>query len=71
MIKKKKNYCRCLRTEDEVEELQYWCGDATGLRRKIARGEQGVSQRTLRHSKWEEGSEERESVIIGEISNLE
>ena len=22
--------CGCLRTEDEVEELQYWCGDAMG-----------------------------------------
>ena len=24
------NNCRCSRTEDEVEELQHWCGNATG-----------------------------------------
>ena len=61
----------CPRTKDEVEELQYWCGDATSSRRKVTQGEEGVSQRTLRHSKWEEGSKERESVTIGEVSSLE
>ena len=58
-------------TQDEVEELQYWCGNAMGPRRKVARGEEGVSQRTLWRSKWEEGFEERESVISGEVSSLE
>ena len=24
--------CGCLRTEDEVEELQHWCGNAIGHR---------------------------------------
>ena len=31
------------------------------LRRKAARGEEEMSQSTLRHSKWERESEERES----------
>jgi len=53
--------------KDEVEELQYWCGDATGHEPE----EEGMSQRTLRRSKWEEGFEERESVVIGEVSRLE
>ena len=44
---------------------------ATSPRRKVTREEEGMSQRTLRRSKWEEGSEERESVVIGEVSNLE
>ena len=30
-----------------------------------------VSQRILSCPKWEEGSEERESVIAGEVSNFE
>ena len=55
----------CPRIEDEVEELQHWCG------RKVARGEEGMSQGALRHSKWEWESKERESVVIGEISSLE
>ena len=42
-----------------------------GPRRKVARREEGVSQRTLRRSKWEEGFEERESMISGEVSSLE
>ena len=44
---------------------------ATSPRRKVTRGEEGMSQRTLRHSKWEEGFEERETVVIGEVSRLE
>ena len=55
----------CPRIEDEVEELQHWCG------RKVAWGEEGMSQGALRHSKWEWESKERESVVIGEISSLE
>ena len=49
------------------------------LRRKAARGEEEMSQSTLRHSKWEWESEERERerererelVVIGEVSSLE
>ena len=44
---------------------------ATGSRRKVTRGEEGMSHRTLRCSRWKEGYEERESMIIGEVSNLE
>ena len=44
-------------------------------RRKGARGEEEMSQSTLKHSKWERESKERErereSVVIGEISSLE
>ena len=43
----------------------------TGSRRKVTRGEEGMSQSTLRHSKWEQESKERESVVIREISRLE
>ena len=45
--------CGCSRTKDEVKELQHWCGNAMGPRRKVTRGEEGMSQSTLRHSKWE------------------
>ena len=41
------------------------------LRRKAARGEEEMSQSTLRHSKGKEGYEERESVIVGKVSSLE
>jgi len=44
---------------------------STGSRREVTQGEEGMSQRTLRHSRWKEGCEERESVIIGEVSSLE
>ena len=48
---------------------------STNPRRKAARGEEEMSESTLRHSKWERESEERErereSMIIGEISSLE
>ena len=41
------------------------------LRRKATREEEEMSQSTLRHSKSEQESEERESVVIREISSLE
>ena len=44
---------------------------AMGSRRKVIRGEEGMSHRTLKHSRWKEGYEERESVIIKEVSSLE
>ena len=44
---------------------------ATGLRRKVTRGEEGISYRTLRRFKLKERYEEREPVIIGEVSSLE
>ena len=40
---------------------------STDLRRKAAQGEEEMSQSTLRHSKSEQESEERESVVIREI----
>ena len=39
--------------------------------RKASRGGEEMSQSTLRHSKWEQESEEREPMVIGEISSLE
>ena len=39
-------------------------------KRKFAGGEEGMRQRTLRRFRREEWSEERESVRIGEVSNL-
>ena len=42
-----------------------------GPRREVTQGKEGMSKRTLRRSRWKEGYEERESVIIGEVSNLE
>ena len=44
---------------------------AKGSRRKVTRGEEGMSHRTLSRSRLKEGYEERESVIIGEVSSLE
>ena len=44
---------------------------ATGLRRKVIRGEEGISHRTLKRSRWKKGYEERKSVIIEEVSSLE
>ena len=46
---------------------------STGPRRKDAQGEQEMSQSTLRDSKWEQESKEREreSVVIGEVTGLE
>ena len=43
---------------------------ATDLRRKVTRGEEGMSHRTLRRSRLKKGYEERESVIVGEVSSL-
>ena len=43
---------------------------ATGPKRKAARGKVKVSQGTLRHSEWELKSEEREFVDIREASSL-
>ena len=43
---------------------------ATGSRRKVTRGKEGMSHRTLRHSRLKKGYEERESVIVGEVSSL-
>ena len=43
----------------------------TGPRKEVTRREEGMSQRTLRRSRWKEGYEERESVIIGEVSSME
>ena len=43
---------------------------ATGLRRKAARGKVKVIQGTLRHSKWELEFEEREFVDIREAFSL-
>ena len=40
-------------------------------RRNVTRGEEGMRHRTLKRSKWREGYEEREFVIIGEVSSLE
>ena len=42
-----------------------------GSRKEVTRGEEGMIQRTVRHSRWKEGYEERESVIIGEVYSLE
>ena len=36
----------CSKTNDEVEELQHWCGNATGPRKKAARGKEEMSQGT-------------------------
>ena len=44
---------------------------AKGSRRKVTRGEEGMSHRTLSRSRLKEGYEERESMIIGEVSSLE
>ena len=44
---------------------------AMGPRRKVTRREKGMSHRTLKHSRLKEGYEERESVPIREVSNLE
>ena len=44
---------------------------ATSPNRKVTRGDEGMSHRTLRCSRWREGYEEREFVIIGEVSSLE
>ena len=52
---------------------------AMGPRRKVTRGEEGMSHKNLRCSRWGDGYDERErererereSVIIGEVSNLE
>ena len=38
--------CGCPRIDDEVEELQHWCGNATGLRKKAAQGKEEMSQGT-------------------------
>ena len=43
---------------------------ATGLRRMVTRGEEGMSHRTLKRSRLKEEYEEREFVIIGEVSSL-
>ena len=40
-------------------------------RKKAAQGEEEMSQSTLRHSKREKESEERELVIIWKISSLD
>ena len=45
-----------------------WSKDS---RRKATQGEEEMSQSTLRHSKWEQESEERESAVIRKISSLE
>ena len=42
-----------------------------GPRREVTQGEEGMSQRTQRHSKWKEGYEEKEPVIIREVSSLQ
>ena len=44
---------------------------STDLRRQATREEEEMSQSTLRHSKSKQESEERESVVIREISSLE
>ena len=44
---------------------------ATDPRRKVTLGEEGMSHSTLRHSGLKEGYEEREFVIIVEVSSLE
>ena len=44
---------------------------ATGPRRKVTRGDEGMSHRILRRSKLKEGYEERESVVTREVSSLE
>ena len=44
---------------------------ATSPMRKVTRGEEGMNHRTLRRSKLKKGYEERESVIIEEVSSLE
>ena len=44
---------------------------AMGPRRKVTKGEEGMSHRTLSRSRLKEGYEERESMIIGEVSSLE
>ena len=38
--------CGCPRIDDEVEEWQHWCGNATGPRKKAARGKEEMSQGT-------------------------
>ena len=47
--------------------LGSYCGCS---RRKVTRGEEGMSHRTLRRSRLKKGYEERESVIVGEVSSL-
>ena len=44
---------------------------STGPRREVTRGEEVMNHRTLGHSRWKEEYEERESMIIGEVSSLE
>ena len=44
---------------------------STDPRREVTRGKEGMSQKTLRRSRWKEGYGERESVIIREVSSLE
>ena len=44
---------------------------ATDPRRKVTRGEEGMSHRALRRSRLKEGYEEREFVTIGEVFSLE
>ena len=39
--------CRCLRTDEEVEGLQLWCGNVMGPRKKAARGREEMNQGTL------------------------
>ena len=65
-------YCGCLRTEEEVEELQHWCGNATGHGpEEESRPRKGKSDsRYSKHSKWELESKEREFVDIKEASSL-
>ena len=40
---------------------------ATRPKRRVTRGEEGMSHRTLKYSRWREGYEEIESVIIGKF----
>ena len=44
---------------------------AMGPRRKVTRGEEGMSHKALRRSRLKEGYEGREFVIIWEVSSLE
>ena len=44
---------------------------ATGPRRKVTRGEEGMGHRTLRCSRLKEGYKERESMVTREVSSLE
>ena len=66
--------CGCPRTEEEVEELQYKCGDAAthkpeeGSHPKRGRDESKDSEAFLVERRIRR---ERELVIIGEVSSLE